>query len=527
MSVAVGVALSGAVLQHTQLGWKHGMSRNGRDGGNPLAAVATGEGVETEPGYRPAAVVRMLALIPDGTSPMNGASWPEVAAHLRQRTFWFSERYDLVYLTESQLQSEDGLTLLGELGVRAHAIVALDLKDPGAVATLTSYASTALRRDQVLLTLGGDASLAALDSFRGFKPATMAPSLLVQKLPFLDQAGMRGMKVLDTAKELYARHNSDDLLYLFLVLSNAYIEAVPEVANSIDDSSLSTLGCMLGKCGKEVIGCVRDDSCSTALNCLQGCKFNDQVCSYRCIASYESPLLEAFSLCILQKHNCLGLNAQPPALPDPAPMTSFRGMPMTHDLAEDLFVGWLDPTTSLGDGEAQGDKRPFSWRVAAGKNPAYDYFPCQYQLYYRGKAKGSVWYDPIFKVKTLDGQEVWRERHYRVRRAEVPGTFTLTVLDNGVISKEFWRIVDCDEGLQWCLFYYSGAASVAGVSYSGAILATVDGAYPPESDMPRVEAALDRAGIKRWELSTVDNIECEDAPLRPLSEPAEKQLAVL
>ena len=46
-----------------------------------------------------------------------------------------------------------------------------------------------------------------------------------------------------------------------------------------------------------------------------------------------------------------------------------------------------------------------------------------------------MWYDPIFKVKTLDGKEVWRRRHYRVRRAEVPGTFNYSVLDNGVTSK--------------------------------------------------------------------------------------------
>lgn len=25
-------------------------------------------------------------------------------------------------------------------------------------------------------------------------------------------------------------------------------------------------------------------------------------------------------------------------------------------------------------------------------------FPCQYQLYYRGKAKNTLWYDPIFQV---------------------------------------------------------------------------------------------------------------------------------
>lgn len=52
-------------------------------------------------------------------------------------------------------------------------------------------------------------------------------------------------------------------------------------------------------------------------------------------------------------------------------------------------------------------------------------------------------YEPIFKAITLDGREVWRRRVYRVRRAVTPGTFHLSVLDNGVTSK-----VGCC--LHWC-----------------------------------------------------------------------------
>ncbi len=29
---------------------------------------------------------------------------------------------------------------------------------------------------------------------------------------------------------------------------------------------------------------------------------------------------------------------------------------------------------------------------------------------------GTMWYDPVFKVEKFDGNEVWRRRHYRVRR---------------------------------------------------------------------------------------------------------------
>ena len=28
-----------------------------------------------------------------------------------------------------------------------------------------------------------------------------------------------------------------------------------------------------------------------------------------------------------------------------------------------------------------------------------DQFPCQFQLFYRGKARRSMWYDPVFRVR--------------------------------------------------------------------------------------------------------------------------------
>ncbi|KXZ54082.1 hypothetical protein GPECTOR_5g188 [Gonium pectorale] len=148
-----------------------------------------------------------------------------------------------------------------------------------------------------------------------------------------------------------------------------------------------------------------------------------------------------------------------------------------------------------------------------GKNPAYDYFPCQHQLFYRGKGSGQIWYEPVFKAITLDGREVWRRRVYRVRRGKVPGTFHFSVLDNGVTSNEFWRVLDCDDELEFCLFYYSGAASTAGLSYSGAVLGTSDGRMPGPQHTERLNAALRRAGIQPWELSYVDNSDCGGAPL--------------
>ncbi|KAK9829000.1 hypothetical protein WJX72_003323 [[Myrmecia] bisecta] len=288
---------------------------------------------------------------------------------------------------------------------------------------------------------------------------------------------------------------------MLLVLIDAYKVEVPLV-KSMAAQDLATIWKMCTKCGPQILACVQNPDCKAALDCLQNCASNDQVCSYRCIVSHESPLLEEFSLCILQKNNCLGLHAEIPTTPDPQPMTSFRGQPLTHERAEDIFIGWLNEPESN-----------CSWRVVAGQNAAYDQFPNQYQLYYRGKARGSMWYDPVFQVCTLDGRRVWRRRHYRVRRAKVPGTFYFSVLDNGVISKEFWRIVDVPDDLSWALFYYGGAASVVGQTYRGAVLVTTDGRWPAEDQEVRIGAALDRCGIKMWELYRVDNTGCEGAPL--------------
>lgn len=130
-------------------------------------------------------------------------------------------------------------------------------------------------------------------------------------------------QVMSTVQELYGRANSGDLLYVFLVLVNAYVKPIPQVcvatfvhskllkntcafceshlqvtvesmgalihhqhvchvarlqvANSIEGTSLGAVACMLRHCGQEVVSCVRDPSCSTALSCLDACSYNDQV----------------------------------------------------------------------------------------------------------------------------------------------------------------------------------------------------------------------------------------------------------
>ena len=153
----------------------------------------------------------------------------------------------------------------------------------------------------------------------------------------------------------------------------------------------------------------------------------DQVGSYRVIVSYETELLEAFSLCILQQHNCFNCDAKIIADPVVPVLKEWRGEPLTQAAARDIFIGHLDHVSyrnrrfneggeeeqsaaaaveqPVSDGDACGDL-PWSWKVVCGANPAYDAFPAQHQLFYpafdrSGKPTSALWYDPCFKVRAF------------------------------------------------------------------------------------------------------------------------------
>ena len=194
-----------------------------------------------------------------------------------------------------------------------------------------------------------------------------------------------------------------------------------------------------------------------------------------------------------------------------------------------------------------------SWKVACGANVAYDQFPSQNQvclvmlchigafrfgsytgllfvnkLFYPDSKGKDLWYDPVFRVETIDGRNVWckvriynssihnhcvvskcsiltKQRHYKVRNGKVPGTFSFSVLDNGVTSNEFWTIVDAADDLSWVVFHYAGAAGAVGQRYLGGLLCTKDGMLPTEKELDHIWGVLRSAEIEPWELFVVDN----------------------
>ncbi|KAM1659466.1 hypothetical protein FF1_002573 [Malus domestica] len=452
------------------------------------SAVVTAE--ETTP-------VRIVAVVGQGTlSPLKSTPWEEVMLHTAKRLKWVDEAYEMLVFTDDICKSDHQIAVNFHTEFqRADILVIVSVTNQESV----KWIQTNSQNIRNIICFDSSPNLA--NRLGGYDIRSETKGNILGKSFDTSQKSMNSgsEEVIQTVSQAWDRHNTDDIRFCLLVIINTYIRPVPILKN-LRSRGLSTLSCMVKNCGPQVLNCLLDPNCRKALQCLNQCSPVDQVCNYRCIASYESPNLEAFSLCVLQKHNCLGLDAKIPDKPYVPPMVKFQGKDLCHETAEDLFVGWLG---SLN----------WSWRVVAGQNPAYDQFPCQYQLFYRGKARGSFWYEPVFQVQTLEGKMVWRRRKYRVKRSKIPGTFNFSVLDNGVVSNEFWTIVDVADDLSWGLFYYSGAARAAGQCYTGAVLVSPDGAYPNDMHRTRLISALEKCGIKEWELYTVNNASCLGPPL--------------
>ncbi len=456
------------------------------------SAASSSSGTGQEATAKPKAV-HVVAVVPgQGARGKLEAPWTEVMAHMHRRMQYFDPTFHLHVVTQEELLAKgvaafQALPLPG--GAHPDLLYFLGVTDPGVAPLVQRYVA----RVPHVLSLD---SCPALTRKTRIGPAhPYGPFAAFWKAFPLPTERKRLLTLFETVQGFWSRGHSDDVLYMVLVVINAVLTDIPAVSEILKPVTFRALQCMLSNCGKQIIDCQRNPTCKAALSCLERCAPNDQVCRYRCIVQYETKEFEQFALCILQKHNCLQNHAAIPVHPDPAPITHFRGEPLTHEMAEEISFGHLG---------SLGQQLPWSWKVICGQNPAYDFFPAQHMTYYL-KGKSAMWYQPVFRVILLDGTQVWRRRLYRVRRGKTPGTFFYSVLDNGVVSSEFWRVIEVADDLSWILFYYSGAAAAAGQSYQGAILASPDGEWPPhpETYKPRILAALDRAGIKEWELFKV------------------------
>lgn len=337
--------------------------------------------------------------------------------------------------------------------------------------------------------------------------------------PWTDVAA--GRRLLEKTETLLARTSSEDFLFALLFCVHALVIDLDVVRSDINPSwekglvqNIKEFKNMVDCCGPEIQAALGDPQTKAAIDLLNAVDLRDQVGSYRIIVSNETPQLEEFTLCILQQNNCFNCDAPILARPRVPLLKQWRGSPLDDRAARQILVGHLDHPEINDDGVVPKNMRKdWSWKIVVGANPAYDAFPMQHQIFYPSGGGGgkSLWYDPVFCVETLDNELVWCKRHYRCtprRHWSAPGpgmgAWTLTTLDNGMVSEEHWTTVDAADDLGWVVLHYSGAARRAGQSYVGALLCTVDGEWPATArsgpELERIRDAFRSCDLELWEL---------------------------
>jgi hypothetical protein len=421
---------------------------------------------------------RGLASRVEGNQNPIPTSWEQVLLHLGEKVNWEAKesgRWDIAWRVDTE-------SSFLHTPKPADIILGFGLEDP-------KWSAVALHELQdvprVVMFFDCVKFVDGLAQVGAYRPTSVTSQLQAWFLPGQTR---KDKDTYSLCQQLFGRRTTEDLLYSILVLINAFFVPLPFVDKTMK-SDLPQQREIIKTCQKQLVACAKSPECRKTLQCLLRCAQNDQVCTYRCITSYENEAFANFALCILHRNNILGLNATIPVYPQLTAMQTFRGEALTWNSAETILRGWLGPEA-------------YSWLVVAGVNPAYDHFPAQHQLFYSGKASGTFWYDPVFLCETLDGRQEWRRRNYRCRRDGPPGAYLLSTLDNGVVSSESWRIIDAADDLSFVLLHYKGAARVVGQRYRGAVLGSRTGRVAAEH-VPRIEAALRRCGIRPWELFPV------------------------
>ena len=194
-----------------------------------------------------------------------------------------------------------------------------------------------------------------------------------------------GRRLHEEMTRLSSKWESEEFVLAIMLFLNQFSGSkIAWVQHSIDATwekgplrSAKEISAMFLKCGGSFRRCIQDENCSKAIGELEAMNTRGQASSYRAMVSYESKASSEFSFCSMQLNNIFGCDASIPSMPSVEPIATFRGKPLTHEIARGILVGHLDETTAL----AGGRKSRTSWKVACGANEAYSAFrfkPCSF-----------------------------------------------------------------------------------------------------------------------------------------------------
>ena len=345
-------------------------------------------------------------------SPVPPPSYIEAAKQLARKIRHFSDGRILADVVTPADTGQDNEK--NDVCLKSNALFALGLTTPSDI----QYLSRTFRQRRTLQQQAASSKMCqfAIDcGGNNYAPICgpydeANPSIVATIAPWSDVAS--GKRLAVQMAELFDKQSTDEFALAVMLFFNRFLAKVPWVEHSIDitwEKGIVTnareIFAMITKCGPCITKCLADEECKACITALDEIDTRDQVTSYRTVVSFESELLRDFSLCILQKNNVFECSATIPKVPIVQPISEWRGKEVTEEVARGIMFGHIQ---GIGGESLEGSKHlDVSWQVACGANVAYDQFPSQNQLFYPSAKGKGIWYDPIFRVETIDGRNVW------------------------------------------------------------------------------------------------------------------------
>lgn len=160
-----------------------------------------------------------LVVVPADKQHRLGASWHEVISHVAERLTWESPSFKVAIFTDKQLSESDQLAKFKHAQEQADIMLVLDVQSKSNVNILKAG-------------MHAVPTSIALNSLPELEAATKLNNITIETtwqkaaavIPWSSSA--KGTKILTSIRDVYQRNTSDDLLFMLLVLIDAYITKV-------------------------------------------------------------------------------------------------------------------------------------------------------------------------------------------------------------------------------------------------------------------------------------------------------------
>ena len=191
-----------------------------------LRSAVCATAIDTDPvslasddtGHKPK--VTIVAVVPADQTHSLGAPWHEVIAHVADRLAWEDPDFRVQVFTAATLKDSQTQLQFSEATQKAQILLLFDVVKP-------------VNLDVLLDSMHAVPTAIALDSDPQLEAATKLNKVVLTKpwekaaaatLPWSSSA--KSAKVLQSVRDVYKRKTSDDLLFMLLVLIDAYITEV-------------------------------------------------------------------------------------------------------------------------------------------------------------------------------------------------------------------------------------------------------------------------------------------------------------